>query len=252
MRWVVFATLAACSSPEAMRDACPAVVQEPLVNATTNESFLGLSSGEIQALVRITPADAAEGLCSGTFVRQDWVLTARHCLVIEAPEVTLIADDGKPSQFAVLESVPHPDEDVALLNVDGSSAVQAGMIPIPEARPRSHAPSSGDLVELAGYGTTETGSSHELRFLVEPIVDVDNASFVVSGFGATGACNGDSGGPALTRDATGHVVVAGVLSSGSITCVDDDRYVRADKVEAWMKDRLGLEPPSRHIDPCAL
>ena len=97
----------------------------------------------------------------------------------------------------------------------------------------------GTAVELAGYGLTETGSSRALRFLVESITQMDASSIVVSGFGASGACDGDSGGPLLVRNPQGSLAVGGVLAMGSSTCNEEDTYLRLDPVLAWIQSTTG-------------
>jgi Trypsin len=64
-------------------------------------------------------------------------------------------------------------------------------------------------------------------------------SIAVSGFGTTGACDGDSGGPLLIRGANGTVMVAGVLSVGSLTCTGNDTYVRLDTIGQWVQTVVG-------------
>jgi hypothetical protein len=103
---------------------------------------------------------------------------------------------------------------------------------------------AGDVAELAGYGLTESQSSGSLRFLVERIVSIDSGSITVNGFGASGACLGDSGGPLLVRTPDGTLTVAGVLSAGSETCTADDHYVRLDALGSWVASLVSASPPT--------
>jgi hypothetical protein len=148
----------------------------------------------------------------------------------------------------VLASIAHPDVDVALLQVDRSAADAtadgglSGLVPVAVAGAGNPSPSTGDVIEIAGYGTTEDRTVRSLRLLAEPITAVDATSITVSGFGASGACEGDSGGPLLVRAKDGSAAVLGVLSEGSPTCVGDDTYTRLDSIHDWIESITGPNP----------
>jgi hypothetical protein len=228
----------ACSLSEAGAEGCFGVAGEALMNATTEERYLGLSDRARAAIVSIVNSSGSrEALCTGTLVNREWVLTAGHCSAIEGAEVVVSLESGAtPTRLPVVGRSRHSELDLALLRVSSNDVLPA-MAPLRREKDVGLLPN--DLVELAGYGVTETGSTHELRFLVEPIVEVDTESLIVSGAGASGACLGDSGGPLLVRDREGRVVVAGVLSSGSPSCLGEDRYVRVDTVTDWITEVAG-------------
>jgi hypothetical protein len=101
------------------------------------------------------------------------------------------------------------------------------------------------MAETAGYGETQTGSSGDRFFAVETIDDVGGADLgelTVDGMGLRGVCFGDSGGPALVVDPTGAARLAGVLSWGDSSCVDRDRYARADLGLSWIESFTGPTP----------
>jgi hypothetical protein len=89
----------------------------------------------------------------------------------------------------------------------------------------------------------DAGSAGELGFAVEPIEYVEATSITVNGYGSNGACVGDSGGPLLVRGPDGAVVVAGVLSIGNATCLDDDTYERLDTLASWITAVTGPISP---------
>ncbi|MBV9949447.1 MAG: trypsin-like serine protease, partial [Myxococcales bacterium] len=97
---------------------------------------------------------------------------------------------------------------------------------------------------MAGYGATENGTLRSLRFLAESITSLDAEQITVRGFGKSGACEGDSGGPLLVRGADGAPLVAGVMSLGSASCLDEDTYVRLDAIEGWVNATVEAAPPS--------
>jgi hypothetical protein len=240
---LVAATLGiGCSSP-AEQELCDGTSRETIVNGSPSESYFGLTVAQTRAIVELTePAESGGASCSGTFVRDDWIITAAHCLGIEAGGVVPSGGQGTSTLVPLLESIASPLEDVALLRVDPATFAGAAPAPMGVLDPSDPELVAGTLVELAGYGTTETGEAHELRFVVEPIHEVDPSSIIVTGSGASGACDGDSGGPLLARGEDGSVRIAGTLSAGSPYCNDKDRYTRLDTLAGWVRDVAGSEP----------
>jgi trypsin len=234
----VFAALAACSSPESASEPCLAATEQRLFNAALDESYLGLAAAELRAIVEVSGGDEPDaGLCTGAFVNANWVVTAAHCLVMPEPNVVFRSENGAAAA-EVVERIPHPSRDVALLRVAFDRGVEPAFAPLQvvgtDGDARTPDLAEGDVVEIAGYGLTETGGSRELRFLVEPVIAIESDSVLVSGHGSSGACGGDSGGPLLVRARDGSVAVAGILTSGSPTCLHEDRYVRLDGLRDWI------------------
>jgi hypothetical protein len=249
-RAILIALLSGCSAPPPLDTACSgelARAGEPLVNAATDESYLGLAPEHLRAIVQIsTGSEPNAPVCSGAFATREWVVSAAHCLVIESPHVVIDSGGAIPELADVIEQVAHPSLDVALLRVAPRDATSfEPMAPLGQS---DRAVAVADSVELAGYGLTETGSARELRFLVEPVVRVEDADIIVNGGGASGACDGDSGGPLVVRDSVGAVRVGGVLTSGSPSCLENDRYVRLDRIEAWLDEVTGSHTSS--FDAC--
>jgi hypothetical protein len=96
-----------------------------------------------------------------------------------------------------------------------------------------------DLVDqqaqLAGFGLTEDDTIGLRLFTDEVVIDDDGELITVDGEGQRGACLGDSGGPLLIRDGAGNVRVVGVLSHGSASCLNIDRYVLLYQVRDWLE-----------------
>src|SRR5687767_1468723 len=95
--FVLTTALAGCSAPDLVGPSCVGRAEQALVNATTNETYLGISEAEGRAVVQITNgSEPDDPLCSGVFVTTEWVVTAAHCLVMPEPYVVAVANDGEP------------------------------------------------------------------------------------------------------------------------------------------------------------
>jgi hypothetical protein len=253
LRIFVALLVPACSSSNALSPECPITGQQPLLNGVSHENYLGLAQSQISAIVQVVSAGQQNGpLCSGTFIAPNWIITAGHCLKISSPRVVVQGEASAPlAVFPVVTSVAHPSVDVALLNVDASASDAGGdgglpgVVQLQTAGASAPPLASGDVVAIAGYGVTENSTTRSLRFLAESILSIDAKAITVSGFGKSGACEGDSGGPLLIRGSDGAPLLAGVMSVGSASCLEDDTYIRLDALQDWVSATVG---PSAPID----
>lgn len=141
------------------------------------------------------------------------------------------ADDGGVQEVTAWRV--HPEVDVALASLGPGDCGSALPLVDPE-----NSPSPLSRATLAGYGLDGEGELGRLGFLVEKVVSVTPGAVEVSGFGASGACVGDSGGPLLVRDEAGRVGVFGVLSTGAASCVEIDHYLRVEPLFEWLRAQL--------------
>ena len=200
-----------------------------------------------------------KGLCTGTLIAPDVVLTAGHCIEIEPLYVVTHADSLEPGasgeEIAVKWSRAYPQWqdrfDVGVVVLQRMARTQPRAIAT--ACFTNERLAAGAIVTIVGYGLIAPDASDantRLHAAQIPVTDPfcehapgclrgagPRAEFAAGGRGSD-ACYGDSGGPAYLATPTGFAV-AGVISRGmaidGLPCGNGGIYVRADKVVAWIQ-----------------
>lgn len=196
---------------------------------------------------------AGVGLCSGTLIASNVVLTARHCVSETSESVQCPSNQAQvtghrdPGSLAIFSGddiatahevargaevfVPRTqelcDNDIAAIVLDQDVDVE------PVAVGKSV--TVGMPVRAVGYGKTGDSGSAGKKLLRDhvKILEVANAEFQVG----ESTCQGDSGGPAL--DESGELV--GVVSRGGPNCDGKGAhniYTRADAFNALIEEAL--------------
>ncbi|MGC4090464.1 MAG: S1 family peptidase [Polyangiaceae bacterium] len=226
--------LSACSASASSAEDS-AARQEPISGGSTDAANTNVFSVLIHA-------DGAVGACSATLIAENLLLTARHCVAPggEDPVVCGRASFGDayaPSGMIAANAVDvtrtqtwyHgsevfvPSEGSDTCGFDIALIVLKERIPATVAAPAvpriDRDVTIGEAYEAVGYGTSEV-SDYGVRRLLENQAVLCEPGACRSGVigsefvGSTGACEGDSGGPAFAVD--GKLV--GVASRSAEDC----------------------------------
>jgi putative cell wall-binding protein len=232
-----------------------AVVQPMIVGGVPAEARWG------SVVARI---DVGGGLCSGTFISSQWILTAAHCIVDRATVYT--GSTSVPSLRSVGSATgyAHPYYsynafqliyDFGLYKLDTPAAIDPSLLPQIASYDDTAAWSTGTPVQAIGWGVTSAGGTVSPVLLAGNMSIVDktscadldlslgnvfDASTAICTFApAVSSCNGDSGGPVIANVA-GVYTVVGVTSYGPISCDGHSVAGWTPSALTWIRSRTGL------------
>lgn len=238
-------------------------------------------------MVAVTNPDIVDraGLCGGTLVARDWVMTAAHCVYdsdnsrfVDASRLRVRVGShrrtsgGEVIRVSRIHAHPSYDSvedvyDVALLKLAASAPENLGVAAFPDLATHNRIAPLGTRATALGWGVagvitpscradpSGAGCPTLSDFLREvdlplrssPCGSVDSrAEFCAGGEAGKDTCNSDSGGPLLVQDG-GVWRQIGITSSGGPQC-DGSRggtYARVATFHEWIRETIGASSTAR-------
>lgn len=210
-------------------DACATLgLQSRIINGTACESS---ASPVVRIDLRLSNATSA--ICSGSMISPTHVLSAGHCFPPEVRSAYITVNGNRINGVRFFRHPGYTETDQALFKdvavLELETATNLPLIPIMLSQPVAE----GDIIDIFGYGTTESGGLGSLESGQMRVSSV-TADHIFTSFSGQGSntCTGDSGGPALLT-VNGAVGIVGLTSSGfRVDCSSGDTSLFANMQSA--------------------
>jgi hypothetical protein len=271
---IVSLPLALASGPAARPLVESAAAPAGLAAPASPDAIVGgepVEPGDHPAVVSVS---AGPGLCTGTLLAPDLVLTAAHCVAsafLQPSQLQIGLGEHVYTPMQVLGAIdfgvhpefcdPKQDEgcgpddvhDYAWIRLDGPASIDAAAMPSIVADEELHHQlvRRGASLELVGFGEDDDGVLGHKRRVTTTIARFSASGHdLLAGGSGRDSCYGDSGGPALARLPDGGFALVGVLSRGSDVCGSGGIYGAPLPALCWIRDDSGADVVPAGCESC--
>ncbi|MDG4797805.1 snapalysin family zinc-dependent metalloprotease [Micromonospora sp. WMMD1082] len=189
--------------------------------------------------------------CTGTLIKANWVVTAKHCPTPSSVRVGSTNRSSGGTVVGVSRAVNHPNIDVKLFQLSGSVSYAPAPIPTSSG-------AVGTATRIIGWGQTcaprGCGSAPTVAHELDTSIVADSRCSGINGpyeictnntNGNSGACYGDSGGPQVRRINGVWNLIGATSRAGNnnSTCATGPSiYGDLPAIRSWINTQVGGLP----------